>query len=350
MTIKTSDLRAALARVTPVLKGRNTLPILSCVKLGDGSIEATSFDEFATASIGGNGNACCVFGQRLVSALQFAKGEQSELVIKDNTLVITSDGREWKMPTMPVGEFPDAPKDAFKRIGVNCQDLAECIENVTWAADPDANVIPYAKHLLHISLSPKAMMVEAASSSGMARCQKAVISASADVTMPSSFADGLMAALREDGAVLAVGDKYLQVQHEGGSYTCKLSEAKYPSADVERVISAKAEPVGKVYAAIMAEALASCVALESKNGFDRTFVEWGPRGATITFRAVDNHGHTATVPGEFVSLKAEINLRHWLAALKRCDMGPAELGHTPNYFVLKKGDLTVILMKFAERP
>jgi len=350
MTLKTSDLRAALARVTPIIKGRSTLPVLACVKLGNGSIEATSFDEFASASIGGNGNACCVFGDRLTKLLQFARGEESTLELKDNMLTVTCGQSVWKLATMPAGEFPDAPKDAFKRIGVNCADLAECIENVTWAADPDANVIPYAKHLLHIRLTPTEMLAEASNSKVLARCRKAAISAEADITVPSSFSGGLLTALRENGAVLSIGNNYIQVEHEGGSYACKLGEAKYPNIDPQ--IAAPTEPVGKVYPAITAEALTSCLAIEShaKGAFDRTHIEFGPSSATITFRTTDNHSHIASVPGEFVPLKAEINLRHWLAALKRCDLGTAELGHTSNYFVLKKGNLTVILMKFAERP
>lgn len=110
------SIAGALARVLGAVDKRNTLPILSNVKIDvflRGAIQFVATDlevRAATecrATVPGSGGAACVPAELLKGVLSALKGDVSFSMQDDQRLAVEGNGRHFEIACFPAEEFPD---------------------------------------------------------------------------------------------------------------------------------------------------------------------------------------------------------------------------------------------------
>lgn len=111
MLIAKQDLARLLAATVKVVETRNTIPILSTVRLvakdGKISITATDLVISATATADATGDLAVCVDAKLFGDIVKRAGDAIDLTHNDGTLTIATGKSRFKLPTLPVGDFPD---------------------------------------------------------------------------------------------------------------------------------------------------------------------------------------------------------------------------------------------------
>lgn len=118
MLIARNDLARILAATTKVVESRNTIPILSTVRLvaADGALTATAtdLDIAVTASAPATGDIAACIDARLLSDIVKKLPADAEVSIEiDGGATIKSGRARFKLPVLPVGDFPNMDGGAF---------------------------------------------------------------------------------------------------------------------------------------------------------------------------------------------------------------------------------------------
>jgi DNA polymerase III subunit beta len=137
-TIEQSALATALGRVAPITNGKQLVPILSHALFvaGDGlEITGTNLEIWATARVGAQVETTgsdTVNASSLLSIIKgFPKTADISLDFADGFCVIKAGRSRYKLPTLPVGDFPipNKPKGEI----LQCPDLIPAIIAVSHA-------------------------------------------------------------------------------------------------------------------------------------------------------------------------------------------------------------------------
>lgn len=135
MLIAKQDLARLLAATVKVVEARNTIPILSTVRLvaKDGRLAATAtdLDIEISGSIEADGElAVCVDGKLFNAAVTKAPGD-IELTTEDGHLIVKSGRSRIKLPTQPIEDFPSFNAGDF--VATFDIDLAALVAPVAFA-------------------------------------------------------------------------------------------------------------------------------------------------------------------------------------------------------------------------
>lgn len=142
ITIEASVLAKAMKHAAAVVESRNTIPILLNVLLradGDSLEIATSnLDvEFRQAvGLAEGGKLATTVDARRLAALASAapKGSQLALSIDNGQLLVRCGRSRWKVPVLPVDDFPLLPFDAgSEALDLPAALVAEIFERVSWS-------------------------------------------------------------------------------------------------------------------------------------------------------------------------------------------------------------------------
>src|ERR1700744_5695858 len=182
---------------------------------------------FAEIECDGDLKPICVAAHSLKNIAQlFDKNVVMDLT--GSTLKIRSGG-SYTLNTVSTDEFPTIPLDKLTKIGVNCKDLAECIDAVKFAIrTSDERPGLYG---VNIKLAAKTLIAQATTGIIIARMEKAGIAAECEYLIPYPFVGNFISALRNDGAVLSASDARVLVEYENGCYSCTLATHKFPALD-----------------------------------------------------------------------------------------------------------------------
>src|ERR1017187_9723130 len=159
MNVETSKLKAALDNIRPIVGRRQTLPILSCIKLHTEQnrlhITGSNLDEFIVERIESDGeiDPVCVSFNRLGMALS---GKSVFITTKGRKILVKCGEDETLISTLPADKFPPLPKfENSKTHGVACADLANAVNQVAFAGSTDPG--RYILNSVLISSSAKKM-------------------------------------------------------------------------------------------------------------------------------------------------------------------------------------------------
>ena len=107
MLISRPDLARLLSATTRVVESRNTIPILSCVRLvaKDGTLTATAtdLDIVVSASAKADGAMSVCVDAKMLDAIvkKLPASAEITLTAKDGALAITSGRSRFSLPTLP---------------------------------------------------------------------------------------------------------------------------------------------------------------------------------------------------------------------------------------------------------
>lgn len=236
MKISKKQLLAALDKTASLANRRTTMPTINCLRLeSDGlklSISATDLNchAVATCECDGKLESVCVPAQAFAGLAKAAKDE-IELTVENGKLKFASNG-VGNLATLPINEFPEFPSEKFTGIGLPCGDLAECIQNVYWAADsnPSDSSRPLIT-VVWIKCVDKLMRAAATTGHKMASSSRMLICAPCEFLFPAAYATRAIEVLNQDEASLRLSDNWMRVESPSLTVAVKLHEGRYWNID-----------------------------------------------------------------------------------------------------------------------
>lgn len=240
MKIKREDLQGVLRRVAPMVKGRTTMPILSCVKVWslNGGLHATAMDGnvFVEASCNCQGELepMCVAPNPLL-ALSGYGPDTLDLSIEKGRLNVKCASMA-SLSVQDATQFPPWPTEGIKPLGVNTADLANAIDSVSWAAD--ASPRSYAqlnKRTVWIDMTTKEHTLIAMAMDGrrLGFVSNSAIVPNARLIFLAEHASLLIEALRESGSSLSTNESWLVAG--GSNFCCAINQVDPFEAPLEQL-------------------------------------------------------------------------------------------------------------------
>ncbi len=236
MKIDKLQLLTALDKTASLATRRTTLPILNSLLISsDGkrfSVRATDLDCHAQAFCECEGalEPVCV-GAQVFTGLSKSANPVIELTLDNNRLKFKSNGVA-SLSLVPANEFPEWAAGDFKSIGLPCGDLAECIQNVHWASDPNpADTSRPLVSCVWVKCEPKLMRTAATTGQVLATESRALISSPCEFLLPSSHALRLVEALNEDESIFSLCDSWAQSRSPNLNVAVKLMTGTYFNID-----------------------------------------------------------------------------------------------------------------------
>jgi DNA polymerase-3 subunit beta len=309
MKIQTKSLRAALDSIRSIIQRRNTLPILSCVKLETQAnglhIEASNLDEHIVEVVEADGEMkpiCVSFNQ-----LDFAlSGEVADLKLTKAGLIVTCGEDETQIATMDAEEFPPHPKmEKAQKHGVACDELAKYIKQVDWSASTDET--RYVLQSVYIESDARKLSVIATNGRELAMAETTLIGSKFTILVPSNFSGNLSAMLARKSAVLSSSANGLRVDHDAGSYFCKQMDGNYPN--YKQVIPDKMKPLGGVNVEAMKEMIAGCVAFDTRKSEAKAKFTFSKNELLVEFAGDNNAKLKRHLYGKFEPFVIALSLR-----------------------------------------
>lgn len=263
MNIKRDDLLPKLSEVAGIASKRSSLPILNSVhlrtELGFLRIRGSDMvqDVIALAPCEGELEALCVSADHILSLVRSAS-DAITLTVVDGKLIVKGNGTT-KLGLWPVAEYPADILEKQAKIGVNGSDLADGIEAVLWSASTDKGRDEL--RLVHCATLPKEIVIMAANGASASRFSRASVCAESSFDVLAEFARPFADALRQDGAVLCLGQNHIGVKHDGGCYFLKRSEFQFPAKTIERMCADVYAPLGEFDVKEWKAAVGICLSL-----------------------------------------------------------------------------------------
>ena len=261
-------LARAMARAAAMVEARNTIPILSNVRLdaaGESlTIETTDLDmafrqTLPLAAPAKPGMLTTVGARRLAElAGSVAPGAQISLDLADRQLVVKAGRARWVLPVLPADDFPRlVQSDMAAPIELSAKDLAEAVKRVAWSVSTEAT----RYYLNGILLDQEG---------GKVRLVSTNVNTLAAVLLPCAWPDGLdseashiaprkfaaqaLALCGGDGtAVLEWGQRVIRLRAGDAELVSKLIDGSFP--DYRRVIPAARDDAVRLDPELAREAL-----------------------------------------------------------------------------------------------
>jgi DNA polymerase-3 subunit beta len=140
ITLPASELKAALAAVSPAVPHRGPKPVLANVRLGDGLLSGTDLEVRIDVAVSYHGDAILLPHQRLTAILNAAGGDEVTLTPDGAKCVVRCGSGTWTLPTEDAAEFPTwEPADAKPVTRLPADQLVRAIRGVGYAVDTDSS-------------------------------------------------------------------------------------------------------------------------------------------------------------------------------------------------------------------
>lgn len=325
MNCSSTKLREAFSLVSKLATGRATLPILSCIRLearrGVLSICATNLDAWAVSRCDCEGGLkpiavpAFAFGALLLSA-----GDEVTLESKENLRLSFISRSKSTLACLDADEFPASPPSG-QAIGVNTEDLAACVEAVTWARYDGID----RPMLQCVSVETSGNEIKAVATNGrvMGLMQIPDIAADSRFVALASYSPMFCQALTLPEAVLEVSEKFVLVKTPSLDIAVKQTEGEYPNT--RPVVDHPCTAIGTVNRDELLSVLRTILMLARSDGKDpnttglpfvRTRFTFSKDGLTLKYAGVNSF--ETTIAGKFPDAEMGFNAALVEAALASC--------------------------------
>ena len=138
--LASSDLKAALAAVSPAVPTRSPKPIYQAVRLGDGLLTGSDGEVRIDVAIDYHGDAILLPHGRLSMILKAATGDTVTLEPGETSCVVRAGSGTWTLPTESAAEYPMwEPADAKPVTRLPADQFVRAVRGVVFATDDDSS-------------------------------------------------------------------------------------------------------------------------------------------------------------------------------------------------------------------
>lgn len=305
METTAGNIRSAMNLLRGVVERRNTIPILGCVKIGDGKVTGTNLDvsaEISLPTIGGmEGEAAIDFATLSALSRYIEADEILTMEDADHKAAITFNGSEYGVPSLPASDFPDFAKvegarsltgnagiiAAMKRIAfaVSTEDTRYYLNGVAFVENPEGAIMLCATDGRRLAFLP----IPAAPDG----CKGQIV--------PRGLVSYLSARKHEPKAmVFDPNMPRVAFEFDGLTVSAKLTDGTYP--DIWKVIPKDTSPRLSFSREPMLRVLRRIMAVTGCN--DARGIKLTASSDKMVLSSKSAEGHTAfetlacTVPGE----------------------------------------------------
>lgn len=230
MFIAKHDLARLLSSVTKAVESRNTIPILSTVRLvADGTTlqaTATNMDIEITGSVPADGSlACCVDAKLLAGIVSKAGGDIS-MEIENLALVVKSGRSKFRLPVLSPDDFPDLTAGEFATTFE--ADLSSVFDAVAFAVSTE--LTRYYLNGVYLHNPGSSLTAVATDGHRLACVTRETVGDIPPIIVPSKT----VALWPKGSARVSLSSTKIRVQTADMVMTSKLIDGTYP--DYQRVI------------------------------------------------------------------------------------------------------------------
>lgn len=275
MLISKHDLARLLSSVTKAVEKSN-VPILATVRLvADGSTlqaTATNLDIEIAGSIPADGSLACCVDAKLLSGIVSKAGGDVTLEHDGNTLTVKSGRSRFKLPTLPVEDFPDLTAGEFA--ASFDVDLAALVAPVSFAISTE--MTRYYLCGVYLEGTEDGLTATATDGHRLATKTTEPVATFKSVILPAK----LVAILPKGNVRVSLSPTKVRIETTDTAITSKLIDGTFP--DYERVIPRSNDKVISVAPDAVKSALGRVSVMLSERG----------RGAKF---AIANNNLTLTI-------------------------------------------------------
>lgn len=255
MLIAKNDLARLLGSVIKAVETRNTIPILGTVRLiADGTtltVTGTNLDVEIAGSVPATGTLSACVDAKLLSGIVSKAGSEISMETDTGQLVVKSGRSRFKLPTLPVEDFPSFNHGDFP---VTFEaDLAALFAPVAFAMSAEET----RYYLNGIYLEPTA--ATATDGHRLAHA-KADLPAFQPIIVPRKT----VGILPKGSATVSVSTTKIRVSSGDTTLTSKLIDGNFP--DYQRVIPTQNDKIVLVDRAALASAVARVATVSGERG------------------------------------------------------------------------------------
>lgn len=321
--VKAGDLRTAVARVIPAIERRNTIPILSNIRVNVGdkwaALSATNMDMELSASVDADvteGGAFTVTAAPLSRFLAVMDpAEVLSITEADNSVVVAGGGASITLSGLPADDFPDTPMgDAGPKVTIPAATLSKVLRGTAYAISREQT--RYYLNGIHVRRKAGVLTLEA--TDGHRLVQYAVPAAEGDAfTKESAIIPRAACEIMRAGADGADKDAVVSIVQcargvvvmmpNGVVMRAKAIDGTFP--DVERVMPEASETVATIDRRRLLRALDIAASVLSRGRYSQVVgLDFDGTRLTITGRSPENGTACAPCPMASTGPRFEIGV------------------------------------------
>jgi DNA polymerase III subunit beta len=304
------DLAAALDTIAKVIERRNTIPILANALIepagnGDMQLLASDLDICITATC----PATDALAPFTVPALPFRKllehiAGNAELVLEhdDKTLTIAHGRSRWRLPTLPVEDFPArlVPSDTASALTFSAADFRRHFGTLSFAISTEET--RYYLNGVYLHNSNSQLTTIATDGHRLARVTAPHEHKFPGIILPRKAVELAVDALGKNEAVeLRFDDRIVEATIGTTVVASKVVDADYP--EYTRVLPQQSENFCEVEREDLLEAIERLTAIMTREDYSAAGLTWAPGDDALTLvltrsEAVNDKVAAAAVGGE----------------------------------------------------
>lgn len=274
-----SDLKAALAAVSPAVPTRGPKPIYQAVRLGDGLLTGSDGEVRIDVAIDYHGDPILLPHGRLSQILGAAKGDTVTLQPGETSCVVKAGSGTWTLPTESPAEYPMwEPSNAKPVTRLPADQFCRAVRGVVFAVDDESSRYALGAVLVEVKGETVSFVATDGRRLSLVECEHDLAVDDSQTLVPSRAMAivSRLALADSDGSVqLEATGKELVATVGSATVTARLIEGRFPRwRDVVPEMDVEPTTVlaEQLLAAVKAAAI---VTTEQSRGIDFAFSDKG---------------------------------------------------------------------------
>lgn len=294
MKIITKTLQKALDAIGDVPNKRSSIPILNCYKIeakhNQLTVSASNLDAHANYVMECEGELApvCVSAGLFRGLIQQAS-ESVTLEMNGPKLGVASQGKAM-LPIIKADDFPAFPVTKDKALGLSLIDLAELIDGVAWACEPNSG--DSFKENIHVLALPKALRVSGFRRTVFCHGNRPLLCAESEFMFPAVFAGLVTSAMREEMAVLWVTENHVIVGSNTLSIAVKKAELNFYKMEMLDEVLKPVSSIGNLEVSELETAFSAASILCDSTILNSVKIEPSESGINIVYAGQNEYNGT----------------------------------------------------------
>lgn len=291
-TVDKSALQKALSGLVAIVPSKASIPTIECVRITVGAaflrLDATDLDCSASAMIEADVSemgSILAPAKSLADIAKRAKGDV-RVSLNDTQIELASGKAKWKLPTLPVDQWPDVNSFDGATFTLHSADFKRLLDQVAWSALQGGT---FNFHLQGVYITGDGSALSAVATTGTSTLALSkhphdaafdgVILSNKAVAYLQRFADRVASDM-----TVTIGTNLARFHTEGETFVCRLVDGAFP--DYKRVIPGDQANTVTVDAGELREAVMR-VALITDDKLRTVKLDFAPDAIAVTSRGQD---------------------------------------------------------------